>query len=158
MSFLASFYTVAPTVLTSEIESLVWDVFLASCWLKWPEKEAQKQKKKKTHRNSFLNFILFFHFCYLGFFSKDIFPPLRTFHDFIGFKSVFALLTWILITTGKSFFQMPHTQTRRHTLTLKHVRTMLFNFFSYWNFTLSAQNSLYLKEAISIDITPKYNI
>lgn len=128
------------------IESLLWDV---GCWasfsLKLPEKAAQR-------RRSFFFFFLHFRFFFVLFFL-NVFAPLRTFDDFLALKRVFAVLTWILLTTGKSFVQMTHT----HKYALTHTHRMLFNFF-YGNFTLNAQIILYLKEPISIENTSKYNI
>lgn len=104
----------APTVLTSDIRVFGLRLYLASFWLKLPEKEAQKPKTSKVlFYFLFFRFLLFWIILYI-----DIFPPLRTFNDIVGVKSVFALLTWILITTGKSFFQMPQTQ--RHVDTDSH--------------------------------------
>lgn len=126
------------------IESLLWDV---GCWapfsLKFPEKGSKTKK------------LFFFFLTFSFFFIFNVFAPLRTFDDFVALKRVFAVLTWILLTTGKSFVQMTHTHTHKYART--HTQRMLFNFF-YGNFTLNAQIILYLKEPISIEITSKYNI
>lgn len=127
------------------IESLLWDVGLLSRW--------NSQKKRLKDIEAFF-FFLHFRFLFL-FYIFNVFAQLRTFDDFVALKRVFAVLTWILLTTGKSFVQMTHTHT--HTNTHARTQRMLFNFF-YGNFTLNAQIILYLKEPISIEITSKYNI
>lgn len=119
------------------------DVGLLSRWNS--QKKAQRQR----------NFFYFYFFYIFVFFIFNVFAPLRTFDDFVALKRVFAVLTWILLTTGKSFVQMTHTHTHKYART--HTQRMLFNFF-YGNFTLNAQIILYLKEPISIEITSKYNI
>lgn len=150
-----------------------WCLFLAFLFLfkKWPQQcwitslslcsemlgfflvEIPRKRGSKTSK---LFFFFFFTFSFLFYFLFfNVFAPLRTFDDFVALKRGFAVLTWILLTTGKSFVQMTHTHT--HVYARTHAQRMLFNFF-YGNFTLNAQIILYLKEPISIEITSKYNI